>query len=124
MVLISPIKYLGLDQKLHPVTVNAVVVHEIAHIAYNTGNEEIPIKVENIVVGALGSVQREDVHRIQYKKDSNAGFWLLSHKASNGGLLKPEFQAQVISDFDSVVDSQRYQFSDALAVMVVHPEVK
>jgi len=114
-------KYYGVDKKLHPVTVDAAVVHELTHIAYNTSDEEIPILVEGIVTSALGAVKRqEDAHNIVYSKGSNGGFWLLSRNIKDGGRLGDEFADRVRSDFSAIEDSS-YDFTKAFAAFEFTP---
>lgn len=73
-------KYFGVDGKLHPVSVDGVLVHELTHFAHATLEEDLPIMVEGIVVTALGGEQRSNTHQISFERNSNGGFHSFAHK--------------------------------------------
>lgn len=51
--------YPGVDGKMHPVTVDGVIAHELAHLAFKTRQEGVPLQIEGIVVAAMGGEQRD-----------------------------------------------------------------
>jgi hypothetical protein len=77
-------QYLGVDGRHHPVTVDGVIAHELAHLAFLNPSESprpgtlSPNQVESIVVTALGGPQRDPrTTLVRYTPDSNGGYQTL-----------------------------------------------
>lgn len=85
-------QYLGVDGKHHPVTVDQVVVHELAHVAFREPREEWPTQVEGIVLALMGAVQRDPrTTAVKFERTPNAGYQTLYDKlpASKPARVKP-----------------------------------
>lgn len=85
-------QYRGVDGKHYPVTVDQVVVHEMAHVAFRDPKEQWPTQVEGIVMALMGAVQRDpSTTAVQFTRQPNAGYQTLYDKlpASKPARVKP-----------------------------------
>lgn len=74
-------KYLGVDGKHYPVSVDGVVAHELAHYAFVQRGEDLPLGIEGIVTTAMGAVQRDvGTSRIEYAPNGNGEYTTLYDK--------------------------------------------
>ena len=56
-------RYPGVDGKHYPLTVDAAIVHEIAHMVTGSTDEKWPVAIEGVIATAFGGVQR---HHMTY----------------------------------------------------------
>lgn len=74
-------KYLGVDGEHYPVSVDGVVVHELAHYALAQKGEAQPLSVEGIVTAAMGAVQRDSrTSDVEFVLNGNGGYVTLYDK--------------------------------------------
>lgn len=81
-------QYYGVDGNMHPVTVEGVLVNELAHMDQGASAEAASILLESIVTVSNGGVQREPGNSyIDFSSNSNGGFQTLR---SYEDVIKPD----------------------------------
>lgn len=81
-------KYYDTEGALHPVTVDAILAHELAHFSTPTHEEVVPMQTEAIVIAAMGGAQRGANYHISYSPNGNGGYQSLHHKVARSALAQ------------------------------------
>lgn len=81
-------KYFDTEGKLHPVTVDAIIAHELGHFSTPTHEEVVPMQTESIVIAAMGGAQRGADYRIAYTPNGNGGYQSLHHRVVQSTLAQ------------------------------------
>lgn len=109
-------KYYDVEDRLHPVTVDAVLAHELAHFSTPTHEEIVPMQTEAIVVAAMGGAQRGSRYEIVYSPNGNGGYQSLHHKAERSAMAQ-SFETSASTAMQARLPAVGFQYIENAVVI-------